>query len=53
MPVSRTSGGCRLRETLNEFASEEIKQKYLPWVSAGATCAMDLTEPDAGLISEP
>ena len=35
-------------ETLNEFASEEIKQKFLPWVSAGATCAMDLTEPDAG-----
>ena len=35
-------------ETLNEFASEEIKEKYLPWVSAGATCAMDLTEPDAG-----
>lgn len=35
-------------ETLNEFASEEIKQKFLPWVSEGATCAMDLTEPDAG-----
>ncbi|MFI3277673.1 MAG: acyl-CoA dehydrogenase family protein [Rikenellaceae bacterium] len=35
-------------ETLNEFASEEIKQLFLPWVSAGATCAMDLTEPDAG-----
>lgn len=35
-------------ETLNEFASEEQKQKYLPWVSAGATCAMALTEPDAG-----
>ena len=35
-------------ETLNEFASEEIKQKFLPWVSAGATCAMALTEPDAG-----
>lgn len=35
-------------ETLNEFASEELKVKYLPWVSAGATCAMDLTEPDAG-----
>ncbi len=35
-------------ETLNEFASEELKQKFLPWVSAGATCAMDLTEPDAG-----
>ncbi len=35
-------------ETLNEFASEELKQKYLPLVSSGATCAMDLTEPDAG-----
>ncbi|MCC8035032.1 MAG: acyl-CoA dehydrogenase family protein [Rikenellaceae bacterium] len=35
-------------ETLNEFASEEIKAKYLPRVSAGETCAMDLTEPDAG-----
>ena len=35
-------------ETLNEFATEELKEKYLPLVSAGATCAMDLTEPDAG-----
>lgn len=35
-------------ETINEFASEEIKKKYLPLVSAGATCAMALTEPDAG-----
>ena len=35
-------------ETLNEFASEEQKQKFLPWVCEGATCAMDLTEPDAG-----
>ena len=35
-------------ETINEFASEEQKEKYLKWVSAGATCAMDLTEPDAG-----
>ena len=35
-------------ETLNEFASEEQKQKFLPMVSRGATCAMDLTEPDAG-----
>ena len=35
-------------ETLNEFASEEIKAKYLPRVSRGETCAMDLTEPDAG-----
>ncbi|MFZ5431462.1 MAG: acyl-CoA dehydrogenase family protein [Bacteroidota bacterium] len=35
-------------ETINEFASEEQKQKYLPQVAAGATMAMDLTEPDAG-----
>ena len=35
-------------ETLNEFASEEIKARYLPRVCAGETCAMDLTEPDAG-----
>ena len=35
-------------ETLNEFASEEQKMKYLTWVCEGATCAMDLTEPDAG-----
>lgn len=38
------AGLCR---DVNEFASES-KAKYLPWVSAGATCAMDLTEPDAG-----
>ncbi len=35
-------------ETINEFASEEQKAEYLPLVSAGATMAMDLTEPDAG-----
>lgn len=35
-------------ETINEFASEEQKAAYLPRVSAGATMAMDLTEPDAG-----
>ena len=35
-------------ETLNEFASEELKRMFLPRVSAGETCAMDLTEPDAG-----
>lgn len=35
-------------ETINEFASEEQKAKYLPRVCAGETCAMDLTEPDAG-----
>lgn len=35
-------------ETLNEFASEELKTKYLTRVCEGETCAMDLTEPDAG-----
>ncbi|MCW3805880.1 acyl-CoA dehydrogenase family protein [Plebeiibacterium marinum] len=35
-------------ETINEFASEEQKQKYLPRISNGETAAMDLTEPDAG-----
>jgi alkylation response protein AidB-like acyl-CoA dehydrogenase len=35
-------------ETINEFASEEQKQKYLPRVCGGETMAMDLTEPDAG-----
>ncbi|MCL2562271.1 MAG: acyl-CoA dehydrogenase family protein [Rikenellaceae bacterium] len=35
-------------ETLNEFASDELKDEYLPRVAAGETCAMDLTEPDAG-----
>jgi alkylation response protein AidB-like acyl-CoA dehydrogenase len=35
-------------ETIAEFGSEEIKQEYLPQVCKGATCSMDLTEPDAG-----
>ncbi len=35
-------------ETINEFASNEQKEKYLPRVCAGETMAMDLTEPDAG-----
>ena len=35
-------------ETINEFASEEQKAKYLPRVCKGETMAMDLTEPDAG-----
>src|SRR5512133_1058169 len=35
-------------ETINEFASDEQKAKYLPRVCAGETMAMDLTEPDAG-----
>ncbi|SHJ05108.1 hypothetical protein SAMN05444280_11036 [Tangfeifania diversioriginum] len=35
-------------ETINEFASKEQKEKYLPRVCKGDTMAMDLTEPDAG-----
>jgi len=38
-----------IAETINAFASEEIKQEYLPDFSAGRiTGAMVLTEPDAG-----
>jgi 3-(methylthio)propanoyl-CoA dehydrogenase len=38
-----------IAETLNSFASEEIKQEYLPDLAAGKTTgAMVLTEPDAG-----
>jgi alkylation response protein AidB-like acyl-CoA dehydrogenase len=38
-----------IAETINAFASEEIKQKYLPAFAAGkVTGAMVLTEPDAG-----
>lgn len=35
-------------ETIQEFASEEIKAEFLPRVCKGETCSMDLTEPDAG-----
>ena len=35
-------------ETIYEFASEEIKNEYLSRINKGATCSMDLTEPDAG-----
>jgi len=35
-------------ETIYEFASEEIKDEFLPRINEGATCSMDLTEPDAG-----
>jgi alkylation response protein AidB-like acyl-CoA dehydrogenase len=38
-----------IAETINAFASEEIKQSYLPDFAAGkVTGAMVLTEPDAG-----
>ena len=53
--VSRADGGfCNFwglqdcAETILEFASEEIKQEYLPKVAKGATLSMVLTEPDAG-----
>lgn len=35
-------------ETIHEFASDEIKDEFLPLFPSGATAAMDLTEPDAG-----
>ena len=36
-------------ETIHEFASDEIKNEFLPrFNKEGATAAMDLTEPDAG-----
>ncbi len=35
-------------ETINEFATDDLKDKYLPKFNEGATAAMDLTEPDAG-----
>jgi len=38
-----------IADTINSFASEEIKQKYLPAFAGGkVTGAMVLTEPDAG-----
>jgi hypothetical protein len=38
-----------IAETINNFASEEIKQQYLPRMASGEwTGAMVLTEPDAG-----
>jgi len=37
-----------IAETINAFASEDIKQQYLHEMSGGWTGAMVLTEPDAG-----
>lgn len=38
-----------IADTINEFADEELKQKYLPrFVRGEVTGAMALTEPDAG-----
>ncbi|MDD4606006.1 MAG: acyl-CoA dehydrogenase family protein, partial [Dysgonamonadaceae bacterium] len=35
-------------ETLNQYADDEQKERFLPAVTRGATMSMDLTEPDAG-----
>ncbi len=35
-------------ETIYEYASEDIKEEFLPRFNKGATAAMVLTEPDAG-----
>ena len=48
-PLMNIFGLQGIAETINAFASEEIKQEYLPDFSAGrVTGAMVLTEPDAG-----
>lgn len=53
--VARADGGfaClwalqNCAETIAAFGSEEQKERHLQRVVAGATCSMDLTEPDAG-----
>lgn len=53
--VSRADGGFSniwglqdCAETINEFASKEVRDIFLPRFPEGATAAMDLTEPDAG-----
>lgn len=53
--VSRADGGFSniwglqdCAETIHEFADEDQKSRFLPRVTAGETCAMSLTEPDAG-----
>jgi len=53
--VSRADGGFTniwglqdCAETINEYADESQKEKYLKRVCAGETMAMTLTEPDAG-----
>ena len=35
-------------DTIQAFGSDALKEKYLPRICEGATCSMDLTEPDAG-----
>ncbi len=53
--IARADGGfCNFyglqdcAETLYEFASEELKQEYLPQTAEDRSYAMVLTEPDAG-----
>lgn len=35
-------------ETISTFASQELKDRFIPRIYNGETCSMDLTEPDAG-----
>ena len=35
-------------ETICEYGDAEVKAEFLPRVTLGETCSMDLTEPDAG-----
>lgn len=48
-PLMNMYGLQGIAETVNNFASEELKQEYLPKMASGEwTGAMVLTEPDAG-----
>ena len=35
-------------DIIREFGDEELKAEFIPRIAHGATCSMDLTEPDAG-----
>ena len=35
-------------DIIREFGDEELKAEFIPRISRGETCSMDLTEPDAG-----
>lgn len=35
-------------DIIREFGDDELKAEFIPRIAHGATCSMDLTEPDAG-----
>lgn len=40
-------------ETIERFGSDELRQHFLPRIVAGASCSMDLTEPQSGSDLQP